>query len=109
MAVTLINAFIVPPEQEEAFLRNWKETSAYFAKCEGFIETHMHRNSGVGNPTFTFINIARWTSAEAWRDTHDLYQPKENLFYCVKGNPEIFTNIIDIAHGDGHPHPLFQN
>ncbi len=107
MPVTLINAFIVPPDQEAAFLENWTVTANVFRSHPGFIETHLHRNAGVGNPAFTFINIARWTSAEAWRSTHDAYQPRETLLPGVKGHPAIFEDIIDMARGDTPPHALF--
>ena len=100
MPVTLINAFIVPDDQEEAFLENWNETTAVFKKDPGFIEAHLHRNTGVGNGTFRFINIARWASAEAWRSTHDAYQPGEYRLPGVKGHAAIFEPIIDVMHED---------
>lgn len=100
MPVTLINAFIVPDDQEEAFLKNWNETTDVFKRNAGFIEAHLHRNTGVGNGTFRFINIARWVSAEAWRSTHDTYMPGENRLPGVKGHPAIFEPIIDVMHED---------
>lgn len=96
MPVTLLNAFIVPEDKEEEFLENWRNTTQVFAKAPGFIETHLHRNTGVGNPAFRFINIATWESAEAWRATHDDYKPKENLIPGVVGHPAIFESIIDV-------------
>jgi len=51
MPVTLINTFKVPTEQEQEFLKRWNETTAVYARTPGFIETHLHRNTGVGNPT----------------------------------------------------------
>jgi heme-degrading monooxygenase HmoA len=97
MAVTLINVFIVPADKEDEFLRNWRDTSAFFRDKEGsgFIETHLHRNTGVGNPTFTFVNIARWMSAEHWKNSHDAYSPKEYLIEGVKGHPAIFESVVD--------------
>jgi hypothetical protein len=53
MPVTLINTFKVPAEQEQEFLKRWSETTSVYARTSGFIETHMHRNTGVGNPTLT--------------------------------------------------------
>ena len=109
MSVTLINTFIVPAGQEEEFLRHWGMTSDRFSKTPGFIEAHLHRNTGVGNGTFSFINIAKWTSAEAWRSTHDDYKPTEYSLEGVKGHPAIFEPIVDLyyqgeqpqlAHGD---------
>lgn len=65
MAVTLLNPFIVPLDQEAEFLKNWQKTTEVYSRMPGFIETHLHRNIGVGNGTFKFINIAYWESAEA--------------------------------------------
>ena len=52
MTATLINAFIVPADKEEEFLENWKKTTDYFSRRKGFIETLLHRNTGVDNRTF---------------------------------------------------------
>ena len=98
MAVTLINTFIVPEDQEAEFLKNWRETTEVFSHTPGFIETHMHRNTGVGDGTFKFINIARWESAEAWRSTHEDYPPGEDNLPGVKGHPAIYESIINIQH-----------
>jgi quinol monooxygenase YgiN len=100
MSVTLINVFIVPQEQEEEFLRRWRETSAHFQKTHGFIEAHLHRNSGVGNATFSFINIAKWESAEAWKSIHDDYVPGEYSIPGIKGHPAIYDNIINLVNED---------
>ena len=64
MTATLINAFIVPADKEEEFLENWKKTTDYFSQRKGFIETFLHRNTGVGNQTFMYINLAKWESKE---------------------------------------------
>lgn len=101
MPVTLINTFIVPEDKADDFLREWKITSAVFAKRPGFVETHLHRNTGVGNGTFSFINIARWESAEAWRSNHSDYTPSEYAIPGVKGHPAIFECVVDM-YGPDH-------
>jgi heme-degrading monooxygenase HmoA len=98
MAVTLINTFIVPEEQEAEFLKNWKKTTEVYSRTSGFIETHLHRNTGVGDGTFKFINIARWESAEAWRSTHEDYTPGENSLPGVEKHPAIYESIIEVRH-----------
>ena len=95
MAVTLLNVFIVPEDKEDEFLENWKRTCSHFQKTEGFIECHFHRNTGVGNDTFKFINIAKWESAEAWRVAHEDYPPSEYHIPGVKGHPAIFESVVD--------------
>jgi heme-degrading monooxygenase HmoA len=98
MAVTLINVFIVPEHLEAEFLAEWKKSCHTFSHTPGFIETHLHRNTGVGNGTFRFINIARWASAEAWRSAHQAYVPTEYSIEGVKGHPAIFESIIDVEY-----------
>lgn len=98
MAVTLINTFIVPKEQEEEFLRRWKITSAHFQQTDGFIETHLHKNTGAGNATFSFINIAKWQSAAAWKSTHRDYVPGDYSIPGVKGHPSIFECVVDLVN-----------
>lgn len=100
MAVTLINVFEVAAESEAAFLANWQQSANTFAQTPGFIETHLHRNTGAGNQTFRFINIARWESAEAWRSSHAAYPPTEYALPGVKGHPAIYESVVDMF-GDG--------
>jgi len=96
MAVTLINVFNVPAEKEAEFLENWKKTTEVFRKRTGFLETHLHKNTGVGNTTFQFINIAKWESAEAWKTNHDEYKPTEYSIPGVVGHPSIYEEIINV-------------
>ncbi|WP_149086578.1 antibiotic biosynthesis monooxygenase family protein [Pseudomonas prosekii] len=96
MPVTLINVFNVPAEKEEEFLLHWKQTTDVFRRKKGFVETHLHRNTGVGNQTFQFVNIAKWESAEAWRSIHDEYQPSEYTLAGVKGHPAIFESVMNV-------------
>lgn len=96
MPVTLINVFNVPEDQQDAFLAHWKQTTEVFRKKPGFIETHLHRNTGVGNQTFQFINIAKWQSAEAWRSNHEAYTPTEYNIPGVKGHPAIFETAMNV-------------
>jgi heme-degrading monooxygenase HmoA len=98
MAVKLINVFIVPHEKENEFLANWRKTAEFFSRKKGFIETHLHRNAGTGNTTFSFINIALWESPEAWQSNHDEYKPTEYSIPGVKGHPSIFEPIVDLYY-----------
>lgn len=56
MPVALINPFVVPADKEEEFLRAWNQTTRVFSSTPGFIETHLHKNTGVGDGTFQYIN-----------------------------------------------------
>ena len=94
MPVTLINAFTVPVEQEQEFLQRWTETTRVYARTSGFLETHLHRNIGVGNPKFQFINIAQWASAEAFIQAHKDYVPGEESIPGIEFHPALFEEII---------------
>ena len=36
-------------------------------RLPGFGGTNLHINTGVGDQTYRFVNLAAWESAEAWR------------------------------------------
>ena len=94
MTATLINAFVVPENKEEEFLANWKKTTNYFSRQKGFIETRLNRNTGVGNQTFMYINIAKWESKETWDRLHKQYKPTEYDIEGVKGHAACFESVI---------------
>jgi heme-degrading monooxygenase HmoA len=94
MPVALINPFVVPADKEEEFLRAWNETTRVFSSAPGFIETHLHKNAGVGDKAFQYINIALWESADAWGATHGSYKPGEESIPGVEHHPGIFQEVI---------------
>lgn len=98
MTVTLINVFKVPQEHEDTFIKTWNETSGVYAHTQGFIDTRMHRNTGVGSPTFTFINVATWASNEAFIQAHKDYVPGEESIPGVEFHPAIYEEIIAIKN-----------
>ena len=60
--VVLINAFEVPPGQDEGFLQGWEAARDFMQRQAGYISTRLHRSL---DPTarFRFINVAEWASA----------------------------------------------
>jgi len=98
MPVTLINTFKVPTEQEQEFLKRWNETTAVYARTPGFIETHLHRNTGVGNPIFKYVNIAVWASNEAFTQAHKKYVPGEESIPGIQFHPAIYEEVIMIRN-----------
>ena len=94
MSVKLINVFQVPEDQVQEFLTRWSATTAVYARTDGFIETHLHRNAGVGNQTFNFINIALWASAEAFINAHKEYVPGEESIPGIQFHPALFEEVI---------------
>jgi len=68
MSLTLVNLFTVPEAEADAFVERFKATAERCVGVAGFEGTELHRNTGVGDQTYQFVNIAKWESAEAWRE-----------------------------------------
>jgi quinol monooxygenase YgiN len=68
MSLTLVNLFTVPPGEEDAFAARFAAVVEKLEGLPGFEGTELHRNAGVGDPSYAFVNIAKWESAEAWRE-----------------------------------------
>lgn len=98
MTAKLINVFSIPADKEEEFLAHWKQTTSVFSRSKGFIEANLHRNTGIGNQTFLYINIAQWESPEAWRDTHAAYTPTEYHIPGVVGHPAVFEVVLNARY-----------
>jgi heme oxygenase (mycobilin-producing) len=64
--VTLINAFEVPPEADEAFIAGWERARDFLATKDGFITTALHRALRP-DAEFRFVNVARVDSPAAWQ------------------------------------------
>ncbi len=65
-SVVLINLFEVPPESDEAFLAGWERARDFMRGRDGYIGTSLHR-SLEPDARFRFVNVARWTSPDAFR------------------------------------------
>lgn len=66
-SVVLINAFEVPEAEDEAFLAGWERQRDLLSRQEGYLSTRLHR-SLAPDADFRFVNVARWESAQAFRD-----------------------------------------
>jgi len=64
--VILINAFEVPPGEDEAFLAGWERQRDLLRDQDGYISTRLHRSLSP-DADFRFVNVAQWSSAEAFR------------------------------------------
>ena len=67
MSLTLVNLCTVPPEEAESFVARFKANTERLGHLPGFGGTNLHINSGVGDQTYRFVNIAAWESAAAWQ------------------------------------------
>lgn len=96
MAATLINVFVVPKDRHDEFLETWRATAMHFRNTGSLIESHLHRNTDLGNDEFSFINIARWTSGQAWYDAHRAHRPAEYDIPGVVPHPSIFEVAVNV-------------
>jgi len=64
--VVLINPFVVDPSMADAFVKGWQAAADHLRRQEGFISTALHR-SLAPDARFGFVNVAVWSSAEAFR------------------------------------------
>ncbi|TDV48790.1 antibiotic biosynthesis monooxygenase family protein [Actinophytocola oryzae] len=96
MTVTLINSFIVPQDEEEAFLQAWRETVDHFATAPGFVQTRLHRNTGLNDTTFQYVNIALWQDVEAYRAVFRNFTPAGQRIAGVKAHPGLYEVIEEV-------------
>jgi heme-degrading monooxygenase HmoA len=68
MSLTLVNLFTVPAGEEDAFAARFKTVVENLSGVAGFEGTELHRHAGVGDTSYAFVNIAKWESADAWRE-----------------------------------------
>ena len=98
MAVTLINAFTVPENQDEAFQKNWKKTSETFSKAPGFIEANLYQITGLGE--FRYVNVALWETADDLKAVNKSYRHDAADMPGVKAHPGIYRPFITIKRDD---------
>ena len=92
MTVTLINPFVVPPEDEARFVGSWKETASAVAAAPGYVDTKLHRSLEPG-ARFRFVNVARWASPEAWRQAMSASPPREKSMAGVEASPALYRPL----------------
>ena len=94
MAVTLINVFRVPADQEEAFLDGWKKTTESIRNKTGFLDARLHRNTGQANTEFLYVNVAHWRTAEDLKASDPKTVWDANSLPGVNDYPGVFTEVI---------------
>lgn len=81
MTVTFVNLFEIPARRDDAFFALWREVNAYMRTKSGYLEHRMHR-ALLDDARYRYVNIALWSSLQAWRDAHD------DGFRALVGRPE---------------------
>ena len=66
MALTLINAFEVPPDADEAFVAGWERAREFLAARSAFGVTTLHQALRE-DVDFRFVNVARVDDPLKWR------------------------------------------
>jgi len=100
MPITLINSFVVPADQEDEFLRTWRDTIGHFTAAPGFIRTRLHRNTGLNDTTFQYVNVALWEDVESYRAVFRDFTPAGQRVSGVKAYPGLFEVYAEINAGD---------
>ena len=92
MSVVLINPFVFVPEVAAGFVANWQATAQIFAGEPGYLDTQLH--SAIDPAArFQYVNIAHWTSAEAWATAMAKYPPKEKGTAGVEASPALYVPV----------------
>ncbi len=68
--VPFINCFEVPAGKDDEFLAFWLGINAHMRVKPGYVSHRLHRSLDAG-ARFRYVNVAEWTSAEAWEAAHD--------------------------------------
>jgi heme-degrading monooxygenase HmoA len=63
--VMFINAFDVPPEEDDAFLASWERARDALSRHPGYRGTRLYRSIGDDAP-FRFVSASPWPSPEAF-------------------------------------------
>jgi heme-degrading monooxygenase HmoA len=104
--VTLINAFTVPPEESDRFLRRWTDNARIMASQPGFIRARMYR-SLVDDVELRFINVGEWDSGKAldaaranpdWRASMQRVLDDPDLH--ITPRPVVYQVALDVHPGD---------
>jgi heme-degrading monooxygenase HmoA len=61
--LVLINAFAVPPEADDDFIRGWEAARDYLQTQPGYVDTALHR-AITPDADFRFVNVGRWQSPQ---------------------------------------------
>jgi heme-degrading monooxygenase HmoA len=63
---TLINCFVVTPEQDEEFLQLWRQADELIRTSGGYIRTRLHK-ALQPDAHFRYVNVAEIGAVETWR------------------------------------------
>jgi heme-degrading monooxygenase HmoA len=64
--LVLINAFEVPPDADDEFMRGWEAARDYLQNQPGYVDTALHRAVSP-EADFRFVNVGRWESPQEFQ------------------------------------------
>ncbi|MFO0837574.1 MAG: antibiotic biosynthesis monooxygenase family protein [Phycisphaerae bacterium] len=91
--VVLVNVFMLPQADEQAFLTAWQEDAVYMKQQPGFVSTQLHRAIGE-NPSY--LNYAVWESTAHFRAafTNPGFRAKlSNYPSAAVATPHLFQKV----------------
>ena len=96
--VILINPFVVPPGEEDKFIKEFAEVSEKFKSMPGFIDANLHRSINPEAP-YAFVNVAHWESLQAFKSALTSPEFKEmhkNFHY--QGKASVYEVVKEYDH-----------
>jgi heme oxygenase (mycobilin-producing) len=101
--VTLINVFEVPAEKVDSFVEKWRERADLMTRAPGFLDAKLHRAMS-SESRFQLINVARWSSREAWQAATSnpqfqasLRELRNDTSVDFSANPALYEVVADFG------------
>ncbi|MBB5782985.1 antibiotic biosynthesis monooxygenase family protein [Nonomuraea jabiensis] len=103
--ITMINAFTVPVEESERFLRRWKSNAEIMAGKPGFVRARLHQ-SLINGAELRYVNVAHWESGaqleEAQKDPEwyaNTLQMLNDPELHIQARPSIYEVVVEVEPG----------
>jgi heme-degrading monooxygenase HmoA len=93
---TLINCFVVAPEQDEEFLQLWRRADEVLRSNGGYSRTRLHR-ALQPDARFRYVNVAELGSVDAWRSivSGEEFQALSARMAAFQPTPGLYEVEID--------------
>ena len=99
---TLINCFEVAPEQDERFLRLWRQADDLLRSRGGYRTTRLHRALGP-QARFRYVNVAELDSVETWQSAIRSAEFAAIAAQMADFSPSPGLYTVEVAHGTAGP------
>lgn len=96
MTVTLINPFVVPPDQEADFVASWRKVATALSAQPGYLDARLHRSLDR-NARFRFVNVAHWDSQNAWAEAMQAFPSDGAPADGIVPNPALYEPVAGEA------------